>query len=165
MTVEIQRIVAKLPDWLSSRWNRIATVLQDEHKAFPDFKSFVQFLNKEARIACNPITSLQALKSTEQENSRQSDPDHKLHRNRNSTQINLSVTYTREYIPAYKSDIPTCKTAKVWPHLEHLVDEMSPELDCEMGMLIGYNCPQALLPRNVVSGKEGQPFAQKSVLG
>lgn len=376
--VEIQRIAAKLPDWLSSRWNRTATVFQDERKAFPDFKSFVQFLNKEARIACNPITSLQALKSTEQENCRQSDSDHKLHRNRNSTaktfttsssektipvcvfckrhghslhkcrkfmektvedrvkfvyseklcfgclkighsskrcisrsvcekcekrhptclhqdrerkprpqahqmqsaitqgsaeskceqpndhletqrvtsnrviqhdgnthtssilpvyvstaanpeeeilvyalldtqsvttfilkdiadllhvkkdpvrlkistitsrtkvvssskmyglqvrgwkseeRINLPVTYTREYIPANKSDIPTCKTAKVWPHLEHLADEMSPELDCEVGMLIGYNCPQALLPRNVVSGKEGQPFAQKSVLG
>ncbi|XP_065109942.1 uncharacterized protein [Paramisgurnus dabryanus] len=376
--VEIQRIVAKLPDWLSSRWNRTATVFQDEHNAFPDFKSFVQFLNKEARIVCNPITSLQALKSIEQENSRQSDLDHKLQRNRNSTaktfttnssektnpvcvfckrhghflhkcrkfmekpveervkfvyseklcfgclkighsskhcisrsvcekcgkhhptclhqdwgekprcegrqmqstvsqgsaeskceqpndyletslaisnrviqydrnthtssilpvyvssatnpeeeilvyalldtqsdttfilkdiadllpvkqdpvrlnistitsktmvvssnklyglqvrglrseeRINLPFTYTREYIPANKSDIPTCKTAKGWPHLEHLADEMAPELDCEVGLLIGYNCPQVLLPRNVVSGKEGQPFAQKSVLG
>ncbi|XP_055068032.2 uncharacterized protein [Misgurnus anguillicaudatus] len=376
--VEIQRIVAKLPDWLSSRWNRTATVFQDEHNAFPDFKSFVQFLNKEARIVCNPITSLQALKSIEQENSRQSDLDHKLHRNRNSTaktfttnssektnpvcvfckrhghflhkcrkfmekpveervkfvyseklcfgclkighsskhcisrsvcekcgkhhptclhqdwgekpicegrqmqstvsqgsaeskceqpndyletslaisnrviqydrnthtssilpvyvssatnpeeetlvyalldtqsdttfilkdiadllpvkqdpvrlnistitsktmvvssnklyglqvrglrseeRINLPVTYTREYIPANKSDIPTCKSAKSWPHLEHLADEMAPELDCEVGLLIGYNCSQVLLPRNVVSGKEGEPFAQKSVLG
>ena len=42
--VENQRIVAKLPDWLSSRWNRTATIFQDERKAFPDFKHFVHFL-------------------------------------------------------------------------------------------------------------------------
>lgn len=376
--VEIQKIAAKLPDWLSSRWNRTATLFQYEHKVFPDFKLFVTFLNTEARIACNPITSFQALKESEQENYRPSDSDHKLHRYRNASaktlstsssektsyvckfckwsghslnkcrkfmempvedrvkfvqleklcfgclkvghsskacaarsvcercekrhptclhqdrersttsqshqlqqavsgepaeskheqpnehvevqqatsnrviqqdrnthtssilpvyvsstanpeeeilvyalldtqsdttfilkdvadllhverdpvrlkistitsrsmvvssskmrglqvrglmsdeRINLPITYTREYIPANKSDIPTCKTARGWPHLEHLADKMPPELDCEVGLLIGYNCPQVLLPRGVVSGKEGQPFAQKSVLG
>ncbi|KAG1925572.1 hypothetical protein F2P79_025451 [Pimephales promelas] len=65
--VENQRISAKLPDWLSSRWNRAVTKFQDEHKGFPDFKYFVEFLVKEARIACNPITSLQAIKPAEQE--------------------------------------------------------------------------------------------------
>lgn len=376
--VEIQKIAAKLPDWLSSRWNRTATLFQYEHKVFPDFKLFVTFLNTEARIACNPITSFQALKESEQEIYRPSDSDHKLHRHRNASaktfstsssektsyvckfckwsghslnkcrkfmempvedrvkfvqleklcfgclkvghsskacaarsvcercekrhptclhqdrersptsqshqlqqavsgepaeskheqpnervevqqatsnrviqqdgnthtssilpvyvsstanpekeilvyalldtqsdttfilkdvadllhverdpvrlkistitsrsivvsssklrglqvrglmsdeRINLPITYTREHIPANKSDIPTCKTARGWPHLEHLADKMPPELDCEVGLLIGYNCPQVLLPRGVVSGKEGQPFAQKSVLG
>ena len=66
--VENQRIVAKLPDWLSSRWNRRVTEFQDEHKMFPDFSHFVKFLNKEARIAFNPITSLQAIKPTEVDN-------------------------------------------------------------------------------------------------
>ncbi|KAL2092899.1 hypothetical protein ACEWY4_012697 [Coilia grayii] len=42
---------------------------------------------------------------------------------------------------------------------------MPPQLDCEVGLLIGFNCPQVLLPRDVLSGEEGQPFAQKSVLG
>ncbi|KAK0141235.1 hypothetical protein N1851_021749 [Merluccius polli] len=297
--VENQRVVIKLPDWLSSRWNRTATVYQDERKAFPDFKYFVNFLSKEARIACNPITSLQALRSaiiqsaaplevfvrnvtnviqpvcikigretqdpeltkrspkgakglqeeglsnptgvwrrskpypiessrkgktlTRRQSCRcmsttanpeeeilvyalldtQSDTtfilkdiadqlhvkqdlvrlkistvtsiakvasSHKLYGLQvrglmADERIKLPVTYTREYIPANKSDIPTCKTAKGWPHLEHLADEMPPELDCEVGLLIGYNCPQVLLPRNVVSGKEGQPFAQKSILG
>lgn len=79
--------------------------------------------------------------------------------------IKLPVNYTREYIPANRSDIPTCKTAKIWPHLEHLADAMLSELACEVELLIGYNCPQVLLPRNVVSGEEGQPFAQKSELG
>ncbi|XP_056611900.1 uncharacterized protein LOC130428076 [Triplophysa dalaica] len=81
------------------------------------------------------------------------------------TKIKLPTTYTRDYIPANRSHIPTRTTAKSWPHLEHLADEMSPELDCEVGLLIGYNCPQALLPRDVISGNENQPYAQKSVLG
>nr|XP_057941354.1 uncharacterized protein LOC131137424 [Doryrhamphus excisus]XP_057941355.1 uncharacterized protein LOC131137424 [Doryrhamphus excisus] len=81
------------------------------------------------------------------------------------TKIKLPTTYTRSYIPANRSHIPTCTTAKAWPHLEHLTDEMSPELDCEVGLLIGYNCPQALLPRDVITGSETQPYAQRSVLG
>ncbi len=84
--VENQRISAKLPEWLSSRWNRAVTKFQDEYKGFPDFKYFVEFLNKEARIACNPITSLQAIKPVEQERFRQPDQDHsKFQRNRNSS--------------------------------------------------------------------------------
>ncbi|XP_026063117.1 uncharacterized protein LOC113046489 [Carassius auratus] len=85
--VENKRILAKLPDWLSSRWNRAVTKFQDEYKGFPDFKYFVEFLNKEARIACNPITSLQAIKPEEQERFKQSDQDHyKFQRNRNSNE-------------------------------------------------------------------------------
>ncbi|KAI5085315.1 hypothetical protein C0J45_23790, partial [Silurus meridionalis] len=379
--VENQRMLAKLPEWLSSRWNRAVTEFQDEYKRFPDFKYFVEFLNKEARIACNPITSLQAIKPAEQERSKQTDPEHcKFQRNRSSgaktfatnssertgvlcafckryghslhrcrkimekpveervkfvqserlcfgclktghnsksctarslcdkcgkshptclhqdrenkysgpkvkdnqeqsnaipcpvgrtsdlqtikesksvtsnriiqernithtssiipvyisttaepekeilvyalldtqsdttfilkdtaetlnikkesvklkistitsktkvvssqklnglqvrgirseVRIKLPTTYTRDYIPANKSHIPTCETAKNWPHLEHLADQMSPKLDCEVGLLVGYNCPQALLPRDVICGKEDQPFAQRSVLG
>ncbi|XP_056603346.1 uncharacterized protein LOC130420207 isoform X2 [Triplophysa dalaica] len=376
--VENQRITVKLPDWLSSRWNREATIYQDGHKMFPDFRYFVRFLNMEARIACNPITSLYAVKSTDQERSKPTEREqskyqrnqnfsaktfttntiektsstcmfckkkgHTLHRclkirekpveervkfvqleklcfgclrighnsractsrsvcdlcgkhhptclhqdrgkknqeqavrikperpNENGghtnqqsesieiqqatsnrvvqekssthtssivpvyvstamepdkevlvyalldsqsdttfilkdaavtlgarkesvklkvstitsktkvvnsqrvqglqvrgissdTKIKLPTTYTRDYIPANRSHIPTRTTAKSWPHLEHLADEMSPELDCEVGLLIGYNCPQALLPRDVISGNENQPYAQKSVLG
>lgn len=81
------------------------------------------------------------------------------------TKIKLPTTYTRDYIPSNRSHIPTSLTAKSWPHLEHLADEMSPELDCEVGLLIGYNCPQALLPRDVVMGVEDQPYAQRSALG
>ena len=70
--VENQRMVSKLPDWLSSHWIRTVTEYQDEYKMFPSFSHFVKFLNKEARIACNPITSLQAIKLTEQASSQTS---------------------------------------------------------------------------------------------
>ncbi|XP_023806186.1 uncharacterized protein LOC111946692 [Oryzias latipes] len=37
--------------------------------------------------------------------------------------------------------------------------------NCKVGLLIGYNCSQALLPREVVFGKENEPYAQRTDLG
>ncbi|XP_066553505.1 uncharacterized protein LOC136721589 [Amia ocellicauda] len=79
--------------------------------------------------------------------------------------IPLPVTYSREFIPANRDHIPTPETAKAWPHLEHVADEIAPQQSCDVGLLIGYNCPQALVPRQVVPGKENQPFAQRTDLG
>ena len=79
--------------------------------------------------------------------------------------ISLPPVYTRDFIPANRSHIPTDETAKAWSYLEHLQGEISPLQDCEVGLLIGYNCSQALLPREVVSGKENQPYAQRTDLG
>ncbi|KAL3989127.1 hypothetical protein ACER0C_013445 [Sarotherodon galilaeus] len=82
-----------------------------------------------------------------------------------SKKISLPVTYSREFIPANLSHIPTPKTARAWPHLEHLAEEIAPSIECDVGLLIGYNCPQALLPREVVPGKDNEPFAQRTDLG
>lgn len=82
-----------------------------------------------------------------------------------SKKIPLPVTYTREFIPANLSHIPTPKTARAWPHLEHLAEEIAPLIDCDVGLLIGYNCSQVLVPREVVSGKDNEPFAQRTDLG
>ncbi|KAL4001464.1 protocadherin Fat 1/2/3 [Sarotherodon galilaeus] len=82
-----------------------------------------------------------------------------------SKKISLPVTYSREFIPANLSHIPTPKTARAWLHLEHLAEEIAPLIECDVGLLIGYNCPQALLPREVVPGKDNEPFAQRTDLG
>ena len=37
--------------------------------------------------------------------------------------------------------------------------------DCEVGMLIGYNCPTAIAPTNSILGKDGELFAVKTILG
>ena len=79
--------------------------------------------------------------------------------------IPLPVTYSRDFIPASLSHIPTSKTARAWPHLEHLAEEIAPLIDCDIGLLIGYNCSQALLPREIVSGKDDEPFAVRTDLG
>ncbi|KAI7805752.1 hypothetical protein IRJ41_018562 [Triplophysa rosa] len=79
--------------------------------------------------------------------------------------ISLPTTYTRDFIPANPSHIPTPKTARAWPHLENLAEEIAPMIECDVGLLIGYNCSQALIPREVVSGKDNEPFAQRTDLG
>ncbi|KAA0703644.1 hypothetical protein E1301_Tti015510 [Triplophysa tibetana] len=79
--------------------------------------------------------------------------------------ISLPPVYTREFIPANKSHIPTNEAAKAWSHLEHLQEEIAPLQDCEVGLLIGYNCSQALLPKEVVFGEDHQPYAQRTDLG
>ena len=60
--MENQKLLAKLPDWLISRWNREATREMKEHKRYPDFKTFTAFINAEADLASNPISSCNAVK-------------------------------------------------------------------------------------------------------
>ncbi|XP_030611515.1 uncharacterized protein LOC115798709 isoform X1 [Archocentrus centrarchus] len=79
--------------------------------------------------------------------------------------ITLPTAYTRKFIPANRDHIPTPETARAWAHLEHIADKLALPQSCEVGLLIGYNCSQALLPREVVSGEENQPFAQRTDLG
>lgn len=55
------RIRSSAPDWLCTRWNRKATEYQLEHDKFPSFNYFFTFLSMEASIACNSITSYQAI--------------------------------------------------------------------------------------------------------
>ena len=84
---------------------------------------------------------------------------------RSETRVCLPTVYTRDYIPVDKSHIPTNHTALQWPHLRHIAREIPPLQACEVGLLIGYDCPRALTPREVISGSESEPFAQRTDLG
>ena len=79
--------------------------------------------------------------------------------------ISLPPTYTREFIPLDREHIPTCETAKRWSHLVNVCSEIPPLLQCEVGLLIGYNCSAALAPRQTIIGDEDQPYAVKTDLG
>ena len=57
---ENQKIIQKLPNHLVVRWSRVV----DEWIAVDELE-FCKFMRKEARIACNPVTSPQALKAEE----------------------------------------------------------------------------------------------------
>ena len=77
---ENQKMLRKLPSQLVSRWSRvvdkrIGEEQEDESREalgahevnareakYPPFEEFCRFLKTEARIACNPITSLQSTK-------------------------------------------------------------------------------------------------------
>ena len=54
--MENQKLLAKLPDWLISRWNREGKREMIERKRYPDFKTFMANINAEAEA--NPILSL-----------------------------------------------------------------------------------------------------------
>ena len=83
----------------------------------------------------------------------------------NGPRINLSNVYTRSIMPANHNHIPTSNIAEMWPHLEGIADQIGPLRDCEIGLLIGYNCPRALAPREVVAPNEEGPYGLKTDLG
>ncbi|XP_059380370.1 uncharacterized protein LOC132115947 isoform X1 [Carassius carassius] len=62
---ETRKILSKLPDWLAASWNRKVIEIEEQTNQFPTFSQFVEFLTREAKIACNPVTSLQSLKQCE----------------------------------------------------------------------------------------------------
>lgn len=79
---ENQKIIQKLPSYLVARWSRVVDewIAEDELEedsdtprtkgkqakaGYPPFAEFCKFMRKEARVACNPVTSPQALKMEE----------------------------------------------------------------------------------------------------
>ena len=61
--------------------------------------------------------------------------------------------------------IPTPEKAKQISYLEPIANELMPLQDCEVGLLIGYNCARALLSRDVIAPEKNGPFVQKTDLG
>lgn len=55
--------------------------------------------------------------------------------------------------------------ARCWPHLARIANELSPVSKHEIGLLIGYNCPKALVPRDVIPHDGDGPFGLESDLG
>ena len=84
----------------------------------------------------------------------------------NSTQrTRLPPTFTRPEILVNRASIPTHQTAKTWPHLECIADEMALLLDVEVGLLIGRQCKLLIVPRDIKPAQQDGPFGQKTSLG
>ena len=79
--------------------------------------------------------------------------------------ICLPPDYSRDFIPLERAHIPTCDTARKWTHLTAIADEMPKMMDCGVGLLIGYDCSRALVPRRVITGGDYEPYAIKTDLG
>ena len=82
-----------------------------------------------------------------------------------SQSIKLPSTYSRTHFPANKSHIPTKQTAEKWRHLQSIQNEIPELLDCEIGLLIGYNCSYALKSLECLTGKDYEPFALRTPIG
>ena len=59
---ENSRILAKLPDWMVTRWARQVAAHREAHQRYPPFEDFTSFVVKEAEIACDPVASISAVK-------------------------------------------------------------------------------------------------------
>jgi len=79
--------------------------------------------------------------------------------------LKINNAYTRDFIPADRSHIPTREIALKWPHLRDIANNVASLQSCDVGLLLGYNCPQALAPLQTVQGKEAQPYAIQTKLG
>ena len=85
--------------------------------------------------------------------------------NRNTT-IQLPTTFSCESIPAKRQQISCPEMAQPWPHLDSIAHHLVPlQTDVSVGLLIGSNCSQAIMPREVIPGKPNEPYAQRTDLG
>lgn len=82
-----------------------------------------------------------------------------------ATHIDLPPAYTKDCIPGNRDHIPTYDTVRRWPHLRSISDKVPPLLTCDVGLLIGYNCPRALTRRQVLTGNDKEPYAVRTDLG
>ena len=82
-----------------------------------------------------------------------------------SDKIALPPTFSMEAIPANKAHIPSPEVARSWPHLMSIANDIMPFADCEIGILIGYNCARALMPREVIPPDGEGPYGQRTDLG
>ncbi|KAK6177791.1 hypothetical protein SNE40_015824 [Patella caerulea] len=70
--------------------------------------------------------------------------------------IQLPGLFTRDSIPASRSQIPKQEVAdKLMPYNSNV----------EISILIGNNCTRIVRPRAIVTGKEDEPYGQRSILG
>ena len=77
--------------------------------------------------------------------------------------VQLPAAFSREAFDVDPSQLPTRDTVMKYPHLRHLADVVPPLYPgCQAGLLIGYNCSDALMPLEVV---KGHPYAQRTLLG
>ena len=75
--------------------------------------------------------------------------------------LDLPTLYTTSEVPGNRNHIPTCETAKQWAHLRPIATQIPSLLNAEFGLLIGYNCSQALLPREIIASPTDpkEPYA------
>ena len=80
-----------------------------------------------------------------------------------SVSIELPPCFTRPIMPVNRSHIPRAGMS-VSTELSSVAKKLLPLANCEVGLLIGYDCAQALCPREVVPSRSGS-FGLRTDLG
>ena len=156
-----------VPVWLSSlskpdKEVLVYAILDTQSDATFVLKETCEELNAETqptKLRLSTITSQDSLVESQRVSSLQV-------RGYNSdVKIPIPVAFTSTCIPADEEHIPTKEIAKNWEHLRSIENEMHDLFDCNVGLLIGYDCSQALTPREVLAGGNDEPYGIKTDLG
>ena len=82
---------------------------------------------------------------------------------RDEKMYSLPPVYTTQNLKIDPSHIPTSDTARAFTHLEHLAGCIpSLQVDCEAGLLIGYDAAELLIPLEII---RGSPCGMRTPLG
>ena len=85
-----------------------------------------------------------------------------------SEQVDLPLpkTYCRTAIPVDRGLIPRPEAVRQWPHLQRVSEHLHPyQDDIDIGLLIGFNCSAAMLPREVAVAGDNDPYGVRTCLG
>lgn len=74
----------------------------------------------------------------------------------------LPMVYSRPSLSVSTNAIGTQEDVNCWPHLKGIT---VPNIEAEIGLLIGSDVPQVLQPVEVRESKNGGPFGTRTVLG
>lgn len=156
-----------MPVWVSSKNDPTSEKLV---YALLDTQSDTTFIDQEVSHSLNAERHPVKLKLTTLSGSNTILPSESVYGLRvrgysSAVQIDLPIAYTKDCIPVNRGHIPTCETAKQWSHLREIADEIQPLKDCEVGLLIGYNCSRAMAPRQVILGGDEEPYAIRTDIG
>ena len=105
---ENQKMVAKLPDPLISRWSRTVTDHLDATHDYPQFEKFASFVEREARVACNPVSSFAAIKTSSATSHHKEEKSYKAH--------NLSTSIKEPKPSNQAKECPYCKGSHYLPN-------------------------------------------------
>ncbi|XP_071964267.1 uncharacterized protein [Antedon mediterranea] len=78
-------------------------------------------------------------------------------------EFRLPNIYSKNKLPVTKEHIPTQDDVNRWDHLRGRV--VVPEVDGEIGLMLGNAVAEAYTPLEVVTGPPGSPYASKTALG
>ena len=73
--------------------------------------------------------------------------------------------FSRDSIPANRDHIPTYEKVKNWSHLRFLKYKLAPELQCPVGLIIGYDNVNVLAPLFTTPALNFGPYGQLTSVG
>ena len=79
--------------------------------------------------------------------------------------IEVKRAYSQQTLPVEKEEIATPDKIAKWDYLKPIMEELTPQDNIDVGMLIGANCMKALEPLEIISSRSGGPYAFRTKLG